>query len=154
MKKSLLVLGLAILTGIVVYQLSYTWTLAEQKPAMGTDAELAWLGREFSLSPVQFEKVSALHVAYTPICAAHCTNYIAAHRRLTALLQSRTAWSPEVGTAIAEQARIQAECHGAMLKYAYEVAACMSPAESARYLEMIKRQLTDGDPAGMFASAR
>jgi hypothetical protein len=79
---------------------------------------------------------------------------MAAHRRLADLLKSQTTWSLEASALIAEQARVQGECHASMLKYAYDVAACMSPEQGPRYLEMIKMQLIEGDPAGMFAASR
>ena len=117
-------------------------------------AELVWLKSEFGLDAAQYEKVVALHHAYRPVCADHCTRYVAAHRRLGDLLKNSASWSPEMDAAFAEQARIQSECHASMLKYAYSVAACMSPEQGRRYLEMIKMQLVEGDPAGMFAAAR
>src|SRR5258707_1780495 len=84
----------------------------------GTDAELGWLKREFALDPARYEKVVALHHAYSPVCADHCTRYVAAHRRLGDLLKNNTSWSHEMDNAFAEQARIQGECHASMLKYA------------------------------------
>jgi len=156
MKKFLILLGLVIAVGAASYYVCYHRVMASVLVVTpdGTDAELAWLKREFALTPAQYAKVLALHHEYRPVCAKHCASYIEAHRRMEALFKTQTAWSAEAGAAIAEQARIQGECHASMLKYAYDVAACMSPEQGRRYLEMIKMQLVAGDPAGMFGAAR
>jgi hypothetical protein len=156
MKKFLILLGLVVAVGVVTYYACFYRAMASMTVVTpdGTDAELAFLKREFALTPAQYDKVLALHHAYSPVCADHCTRYMTAHRRLADLLKSQTAWSPEASALIAEQARVQGECHASMLKYAYDVAACMSPEQGARYLEMIKMQLLEGDPAGMFAASR
>lgn len=153
MKKFLLLLGIAAVIGVCSYTFVYHRAMQSVVTPDGTDAELGWLKREFALTPPQYEKVLALHHAYRPVCADHCQRYVAAHQRLAELLK-QSAWSPDATAAIAERARVQSECHGSMLKYAYDVAACMSPEQSRRYLEMIKLQLMEGDPAGMFAAAR
>lgn len=156
MKKFFILLGLIAVVGVASYYVCFHRAMASVVVITpdGTDAELAWLKSEFALTPAQYEKVLALHHAYRPVCAEHCSNYMATHRKLADLLKNQTQWSPEAGTLIAEQARIQSECHASMLKYAYDVAACMSPDQGRRYLEMIKMQLIEGDPAGMFAAAR
>ncbi|MGH8017376.1 MAG: periplasmic heavy metal sensor [Opitutaceae bacterium] len=156
MKKLFILLGLIAVAGVTTYAICYRWAMASVEIVTpdGTDAELAWLKQEFALEPAQFARVSALHHAYRPKCADHCAHYMAVHQRLNSLMGQETVWSPEVGEAIATLARIQGECHASMLEYAYDVAACMSPAEGRRYLEMIKLQIIPGDPAGMFAAAR
>src|SRR5258707_15081716 len=80
----------------------------------GTDAELGWLKREFALDSAHYEKVVALHHAYSPVCAEHCTRYVAAHRRLGDLLKNKASWSPERNAAFAEQAPIQSESQSSM----------------------------------------
>lgn len=155
MKKFLALLALAIAVGFGSYALVYQRAMESVVVTPdGTDAELAWLKREFALTPAQYEKALTLHHAYRPICAGHCDRYLAAHRRLAELLKQQTAWSPEAAAIIAERARIQSECHASMLKYAYDIAAGMTPEQGRRYLDMIKLQLVEGDPAGMFAAAR
>ncbi|MDE3084302.1 MAG: periplasmic heavy metal sensor [Verrucomicrobiota bacterium] len=120
----------------------------------GTDAEQAWLKREFALTPAQYEKIVQLHRAYRPDCADHCANYAAERVRLASLLKENTAWSPEIGEAVAAIARIRSECRQSMLHHAYEVAACMSPDEGRRYLDMIRAQILTEEPAGMMANSR
>jgi len=156
MRKFLFLLGFVAVVGAATYFVCYHRAMASVIIVTpdGTDAELAWLKREFALSNEQYAKVEALHEAYRPLCVGHCANYLEAHGRLKQLLETRTSWSPEIGEAVAAVARIQSECHASMLEYAYDVAACMSPEQGRRYLEMIKMQIIEGDPAGMFASAR
>lgn len=154
MKRFWVLLGLVALVGVASYAIYFKRAMADVVMTPdGTDAELSWLKREFALDSAQYEKVLALHHAYRPICADHCDRYIAARKRLDELLKNQS-WTPEASAAIAEQARLQGECHASMLKYAYDVAACMSPEQGRRYLVMIKMQLLEGDPAGMFAAAR
>lgn len=154
MKKLIILLALVVAIGATTYLVCYRRAMVAVITPDGTDAELGWLKREFALTAAQYEKVLALHHAYRPVCADHCNRYIAARRQLDDLLKKQSAWSPEAGAAIAEQARLQGECHASMLKYAYDVAACMSAEQGRRYLDMIKMQLMEGDPAGMFAASR
>ncbi len=154
MKKLLMVLALVVAVGTTTYVVCYRRAMVAVVTPDGTDAELDWLKSEFALTPAQYEKVLALHHAYRPVCADHCTRFIAARRQLDDVLKHQASWSPAAAAAIAEQAQIQGECHASMLKYAYDVAACMSPEQGRRYLDMIKMQITEGDPAGMFAAAR
>ncbi len=156
MKNFLALLGLVAVVGAGTYFLCYHQAMApaEGVTSEGTDAELAWLQREFALEAKQYKRVVALHRAYRPACADQCVRYTAAHRRLTELLKRSARWSPEMDAVFAEQARVESECHASMLKYAYDVAACMSDEQGRRYLEMIKLQLLEGDPAGMFISSR
>ena len=156
MKKFIILLTLVTVVGLASYYYCYHRAMASVVVVTpdGTDAELAWLKSEFRLDPAQYEKVVTLHHAYRPVCADHCTRYVAAHRRLDELLKNSADWSPDMDAAFAEQARIQSECHASMMKYAYSVAACMPPDQGRRYLEMIKMQLVEGDPAGMFAAGR
>lgn len=153
MRRLVVVLALVVAVGVTTYVVCYRRAMVAVVTPDGTDRELGWLKREFALAPAQYEKVLALHHAYRPICADHCTRYIAVRRQFDELLKNQAGWSPAVAAAIADQARIQGECHASMLKYAYDVAACMSPEQGRRYLDMIKMQLTEGDPAGMFAAA-
>jgi Spy/CpxP family protein refolding chaperone len=155
MRKLLILLALVVAVGVSSYVIYYQRAMASVVVTPdGTDAELGWLKREFALTQAQYDKVLALHHAYRPLCADHCSRYVAAQRRLEDALKSQMTWSPEAAAIIAERARIQSECHTSMLKYAYDVAACMTPEQGRRYLEMIKIQLVSGDPAGMFAAAR
>jgi len=154
MKKLFIVLGLAVAVGLVSYFCCYRHAMASVVVVTpdGTDAELAWLKHEFALTPAQYEKILTLHRAYQPVCAGHCARYMAARQRLETLLKEQQGWSPDEGAALDEIARVRSECHQAMLRYAYTVAACMSPEEGRRYLQMIDTRLLSGEPADMMAN--
>lgn len=152
MKRLLFVLALAVAVGAASYVTCYRHVMATAVLTPdGTDADLAWLKREFALTPAQFEKVLALHHAYCPVCADHCARYAAERTRLESLLKEKDAWSPEIGQTVAAIAAIRSECRQSMLHHAYEVAACMSPEEGRRYLDMIREQVLAEEPAGMMA---
>ncbi|HXA81090.1 MAG TPA: periplasmic heavy metal sensor [Opitutaceae bacterium] len=153
MKRFLIVLFMAVAFGVASYRVSYHCAMASVVIAPdGTDAELGWLKHEFALTPAQYEKVLALHHAYSPVCGGHCARYMAAREHLQSLLKENTAWSPEAGSAIEEIARIRGECRQSMLRYAYDVAACMSPDEGRRYLDMIRARILAEDPVNMMGN--
>jgi len=153
MKRILIVLVLAAAFGVASYRISYRCAMASVVITPdGTDAELGWLKHEFALTPAQYEKVLALHHAYSPVCGGHCARYMAAREHLKSLLKENTAWSPEVGATIEEIARIRGECRQSMLRYAYDVAACMSPDEGRRYLAMIRARILAEDPVNMMGN--
>ena len=155
MKRLVLVLCLAAAVGIASYFICYHQVMACVVVAPdGTDAELGWLKQEFSLTPAQYEKVLALHHAYSPVCGGHCARYMAAQMHLQSLLKEKSAWSPETGATIEEIARIRGECRASMLRYAYDVAACMSPGEGQRYLDMIRARILSEDPDNMMGNPR
>jgi hypothetical protein len=155
MKKILVVLVLAVAVGVASYRISYHCAMSSVVITPdGTDAELGWLKHEFALTPAQYEKVLALHHAYSPVCGGHCARYLAARAHLQSLLEGNSSWSPEVGAAIEEIARIRGECRQSMLRYAYDVAACMSPEEGRRYLDMIRARILSEDPVNMMGNPR
>lgn len=154
MKRFLILLAVVLAVGIGTYAICYHRMMGSVAAvsAGGTIDELEWLKREFALEPAQYEKIAALHRAHQPVCADHCTRFLAANERLQQLLSEPRGWSPEIEAVLSERARIQSECNASMLKHAYEVAAQMSPGQGQRYLEMIKLQMLNGDPSGMFAA--
>lgn len=155
MKKLLVLLVLTVAVGLASYFFYYRHVMASVASVPeGTDAELVWLKREFALTPPQYAKILALHRAYQPECAGHCARYLAARQHLASLLKQQTAWSSEEGAALDQIARVRSDCHQSMLRYAYSVAACMSPDEGRRYLNMISGQMLAGDPANMMANSR
>ncbi|MGA3006965.1 MAG: hypothetical protein ABSE59_03640, partial [Opitutaceae bacterium] len=81
-------------------------------------------------------------------------SYMAARERLQTLLKENSAWTPETGATIEDIARIRGECRQSMLRYAYDVAACMSPEEGRRYLDLIRARILAEDPANMMGNPR
>ena len=103
------------------------------------DGELRWLKGEFQLSDAQFARVKALHAAYAPRCGRMCERIAQANARLEALIGANRGVTPELAAATNEAAAVQADCRREMLAHVYEVGEVMSPANRARYVEMMKR---------------
>ena len=54
-----------------------------------------WLRREFHLDGAQLARIQALHAAYQPVCASHCSRIMAAKARLAALEQAGRKDTPD-----------------------------------------------------------
>lgn len=139
MKKGLLILMLAILTGVV------TFTYVRSRPQVPRDhpaatlleelPELAWLRKDLKLTDAQFEKVSELHVAYRPKCEEMCEQIARAHQRMDVAAQDSTGLTPELEAALADHAETQAACQKSMLDHLYRTAAVLDEDQARRYLE-------------------
>lgn len=99
--------------------------------------ELEWCRTELNLSTEQFEKVRELHVAYRPECEEMCDRIRDTHIRLEEASQGAEGVTPELKAAIADHARIHAECQEAMLEHLYETAAVLDENQAERYLKMM-----------------
>ncbi|MBL9152875.1 MAG: hypothetical protein JNK37_10330 [Verrucomicrobiales bacterium] len=97
--------------------------------------ELEWLRREFDLSETEFERVSSLHLAYLPTCEALCEKIAAARGRLRALVIEGSSITPELESALREEATLRAECQVAMLRHLYVTAGALPPEKADAYLE-------------------
>ena len=149
MKRFLLVLVVAVAVACAAYVFHF-----RQKAAAQDENEQQWLKREFALSDSQMAAVERLERDYRPICDRHCSDYMAAHSRLEALLAKNNGWQPEMGQAMESLYRTQMECHRDMLKHAYEVSAVMAPDQAQRYLAMILSKLSLTAPDEMRRSTR
>ncbi len=145
MKKPIMVLGLALAVGILSYLLSLSYF--NEKSALRD--EVSWLKQEFGLTESQYAEVRRLHEAFMPICEIHCTEYMKARTVLTNLLKESTAMTPEIEKALEAVQKIETECKRAFLKHGFEVAAVMTPEQGARYLAMIKEQMSAATPEAM-----
>jgi len=140
MKKALLVLGLAVVTGICTFAIMRS--LKENEPVDHSGAslleampELSWLRQELNLTDLQFEKVSELHSAYRPKCIEMCKLIEEAHGRLERFADEAKEVSPELEAEIADHAKIHSECQMAMLEHLYETAALLDEEQANLYLE-------------------
>lgn len=96
-------------------------------------AKLDWLAREFSLTAAQIAEISRLQADYAPVCADHCAAIVAAQETLAA------ATAPDARTAAeADLARLEQVCATATRAHLHAVAACMPPAQSARFLALME----------------
>lgn len=125
---------IAVTAGLLAFVLTRQFAPA---PTASPGDELAWVTREFELTPAQAARVQALHDAYRPVCARHCAAILAAQAELAA------AGTPAERTAIAAHLReLTATCHNATLAHLEAVAAVMPPAQGQRYLALIQPRLS------------
>lgn len=116
--------------------------------AEATGSDLTWLRAEFSLDEKQFTAIRALHDAYSPACAKHCADVLAAQKRLD-VLNASAASTADIDAARLALADQQAVCNNATRDHVRRVASFMPPSQGQRYLAMIEPHLaqTPHDPA-------
>jgi len=110
-----------------------------------TEDQWTWLRREFHLSAVQFARIQALHAAYQPVCASHCSRIMAVQQRMAGLEQAGAKGSPDYAAALQEWDAVKHECNEATLQHLNRVAAEMNPDEGRRYLALMVPHLTQFD---------
>jgi hypothetical protein len=130
-----LLLGAASFAGIYYFRTSSCRAIMSQP-----QPELAWLKKEFSLSDAEFVRISKLHQAYLPQCAARCRMIQAQNQKLKELLSQATHVTPEIQNLIAERAKTRAECEVEMMKHFLEVSRSMPPEQGRRYLAWVQAQ--------------
>jgi hypothetical protein len=137
MKKVFTILVLALLAGVAAFCVMRSHKLAQQNPRVLLDStpELAWLRADLKLTDQQFVRVSELHADYRPKCVELCHRIGAAHERLEAAARAHGTVSPELKAAIADHAKIHAECQEAMLEHIYNTAAALDEKQAAHYLD-------------------
>jgi Spy/CpxP family protein refolding chaperone len=107
--------------------------------------ELAWLKDQYHLTETQFAAVAQLHDAYRPKCAEMCRRIDEQNARVQRLLDATNTVTPEIKEALAEAARLRAECQSTMLQHYFETSRRMPPEQAERYLAWVQREtLTPG----------
>lgn len=136
MKKALIILLIALSTGLLAFLAMRSQRIAHRQPEILLDTlpELAWLKKDLKLSESQFEKVKALHVGYRPQCEEMCHRIAEAHERLDKASRAVDGMTPELRIEIENHARIHAECQEAMLTHLYQTAAVLEKDQAKRYL--------------------
>jgi hypothetical protein len=104
---------------------------------------MQWLRDEYHLSDAQFSRIQDLHRDYAPKCDVMCQKIAEANDRLAQLIKTNQIFSPEVEAAMNDCVRVQGECRRALLAHVYSVSAQMSPADGARYLEMMAARIVE-----------
>ncbi|MCF3650422.1 Spy/CpxP family protein refolding chaperone [Synoicihabitans lomoniglobus] len=132
MKPVIRLILVALVAGVVAFGITKQLT-----PDATTTSEVAWLESEFALTPEQAAKITALHDAYRPVCAAHCEAIMTTREALAAA----TAPSERAATESQLQSLI-ATCHANTREHLRAVAAAMSSDQGQRYLDMIGPRLT------------
>ena len=106
-------------------------------------SEMIWLKKEYHLTDAQFARIQELHREYAPRCDRMCERIANANSRLDDLIKSSRTFRPEVEKALADCVAVQAECRRALLQHVYAVSAEMSPADGARYVQMMKDRIVE-----------
>lgn len=136
-----MILGLGVMAAVASYYCIYRLgTTAPRSWLQGRQPELVWLKQEFKLSDAEFARVVHLHEAYVPKCREHCQRIKAMNAALEQLLANASGMTPAVETALAERARMRAECQTEMLKHFFAVSRTMPPEQGRRYLAWVQEQ--------------
>ncbi len=143
MKKIILLLSLVIAAGAGAYWLTYSMATKKKQAYMYAVDEktLAWLKKEYDLSPEQFARIKVIHDNYQPICEKLCAKINESNQKVKKLIYHCEALSDELSAALDENAAIRAECHRHMLQHIYAVYAEMNPEQGRRYLAMMSDYL-------------
>lgn len=110
-----------------------------------TEDQWTWLRREFHLTATQFARIKALHAAYQPVCANHCSRIMAVQKRLAELEQAGAKDSPGYAKAQQEWDAVKHECNEATLQHLHRVAAEMNSDQGRRYLALMVPHITQYD---------
>lgn len=137
MKRGLLVLLFALITGVCAFALMRSQKAAGHSgaPLLDVMPELAWVREDLDLTDLQFAKVSELHAAYRPKCVEMCRLIAEAHERMNAAARDADGISPALEVEIKDHARIHAECQRTMLDHLYRTAAVLDENQARRYLD-------------------
>lgn len=141
MKRAGPVLIIGIVSALVAFAFAHHIGTASSRELMRQpQPELAWLKKEFGLTDAEFTRISELHNAYLPKCAARCQVIAEENARLDKLLRGTPAVTPEVETVIARRAKLRSDCEAEMLKHFIEVSHTMPETQGRRYLAWVCEQ--------------
>ncbi len=143
MRRLLAFLGLIAVVAAGAY--GVTRYLASRRPP---EDQWTWLRHEFDLTDAQLARVRALHEAYQPVCAGHCSRIMAAQARLDALTAAGKQDTAEYRATLDQWEAVRRECNAATRGHLEAVAAVMSPAEGRRYLAMMEPRIATRDHLG------
>lgn len=129
MKRLLLLAVVVIVAGAG----SYALTRLLVPPPPQHEDQVAWLKREFNLTPEQAARVEKIHRDYIPVCSDHCAAIVDARERLAA--------APDDPALRAEVARLERVCNEATLQHVREIAACMDRHHGRRFLQLVEPRI-------------
>ena len=143
MKRSPVIVLLALVAGIAVFAASYVLAqrVCAKRVAASAD-NLDWLRQEFRLSDAEMGRVRELHDGYLPKCAEMCKQIAAKKGELESALSGVTNSADlrdPVGQKLGELALLRAQCQLQMLQHFVEVSQAMPPEQSRRYLAEMQR---------------
>ena len=123
-----------ILLAVAVAVAAGSYALTRNLLPAGEEDQLAWLTREFQLTPAQAAAVEKLQADYQPVCAGHCQLIMAARTRLAA--------APGDAAVQMEITRLEQVCSDATRRHLHEVAAQMTPEQGHRFLALVEPKLS------------
>ncbi len=136
MKRYLILIVLAVVVA------AGSFALTRRLMPAGEETQMAWLTREFELTPAQAAAVEKLQADYQPVCAEHCRQIMEVRERLTA--------TPGNAAAQADLARLMQKCHDATQQHLRKAAACMDPKQAGRFLALVEPKLSRHAHQGPF----
>lgn len=144
MKKALLLLVVAFVSGLAAFYFMRSYKLADRGGVMlDSMPELAWVRTELKLTDEQFAKVSQLHADYRPRCEEMCRQIAEARADLEAIALKSREVGPDLQAAIRQHAETRERCRQAMFRHMYDTAAVLDEDQAARYLETMLPFATD-----------
>lgn len=140
MKRSPLIVLLALVAGVVVFAASYVLAqrLCVKRIANSAD-DLDWLRQEFQLSAAEMTRIRELHDGYLPKCGEMCQEIATKKRELESTLAGATNVTVEVERKLAELAALRVQCQTQMLRHFVEVSQAMPAEHGRRYLAEMQR---------------
>lgn len=129
----------------------FCYRMGSEKELRAAEKEgdpMMWLRAEFRLNDEQYARVMKLHEDYGKVCSEHCRQIQEATDSLT---QLRAAKSTDAVQRTAGEQRVQelrAACERSIEDHVRQVAGCMSPKESERYLTMVLPRIASFDHSG------
>jgi len=141
MKKGAFILLLGLVVSATAFAGFYYFGTASCRRMMQQpQPELAWLKKEFHLSDAEFARVSQLHEAYLPQCAARCQRIGEQNSKLRELFTQATNMTAEIQGLLAERAKMRADCETEMMKHFLAVSRTMPREQGRRYLAWVEQQ--------------
>lgn len=135
-----LLAAIACAAGYGTYWYRGTHVMRQSRP------EMEWLRREYQLSQAQFETIRKLDQEYAPRCAELCARVSESQAKLAGLAAKGESAGPTLDAAVAECARVEADCRKNMLAHLHEVAQNMPADQRERFLEQMTRRLLHPTP--------
>ena len=137
--------GLILISGIILAVAAYfgfyfALTANSRSLASSHEPELQWLKNEFQITDGEFSRIAEMHASYRAGCAQRCRLIDEKSEELKRLLASNSSVTPEIEKALAETARLRAECQEKMLRHFYEVSRTMPPEQGRRYLARVQER--------------
>lgn len=140
MKRSLLILVIAVLAASALFASSYFMgrRVCEMCTVRSTD-NLDWLRQEFHLSDADMAHMRELHNGYMPKCAEMCMKIAAKKQELDEALAGSTNVSESAKQKLTELAVLRSQCQAQMLEHFIQVSQAMPPEQGRRYLSEMER---------------